>query len=849
MREPRGPSRRRGSPRPRPRTPIALGDRDLKPARIRLRPSMEWFRPKILDSFTDALRPNRELGQLINNPPQLSSIGTQFEDGSLVPIVLALVRDGLGETRSGILVRLLADGLLQDQCFTNRRGFALLRFDRRLPGEVADVLGRVEILGLTGVDVVVPADRQHILTEIVLASLPPVAPPAPAPTLPGAPGLPPLIDNPLDRLPADFSPELCADLVRLLGPTDDPIIRLATDQAAEDFRGRRLPLITRSTVARVGADPTDGTPPKRYLVRVRQEWNFLGYTLGQISDVEALDPGAVVDAVERVAASTQTEVERVVQEAVTAATSLRSQLSSIEAIVSASATAGLQLSASGFTPLAGAAVGGGIGFGVGGPVGAVIGAGLGYLAGGLLGGGGLGVNAVSRTGTRTSLLANSFLRTSQTNVNEAIRRLTGTIQSLESTRRQVSPLLARVTNLMHWTLYENYAVCSSVEDVVEVKVVPTVELGAPEDPFFTDERVVEYERIFAARLLEPKLRPHFDVLRRAIAARRAADLPTTVLRFTVDYSAPLGAELHISVLGEELSLRLRKSATRAFGSIQLIPPVADTALGDAMFVLSLQLDIPEALQQFFPNAHASISRITVRYESVPGVSQTQFFNEDVSVSLSTPSVSFGETLTPPPAAVFTDSDPLFLHVNQNRHYYFGLLCQAALTQPALRDDAPELFPFDGDHPIWSLPIIGFEGNRVLAIGSVAEDNTDVATFLEDDGASTLIQLAAPGAYGEALKGLLTLLNVDPLAVVNEGDLIHPALKQVLSAAGGVSGVPGAPGPQGIPGVAGPQGIPGIAGGGGVPGAAGPQGIPGVAGPPGPQGLPGPSGPQGLPGIP
>ncbi len=141
--------------------------------------------------------------------------------------------------------------------------------------------------------------------------------------------------------------------------------------------------------------------------------------------------------------------------------------------------------------------------------------------------------------------------------------------------------------------------------------------------------------------------------------------------------------------------------------------------------------------------------------------------------------------------------------------------------------------------LWRLPIVGFEGDRVLAISDVQADDADAKNLLADLGAATVVQLAAPGAYGEALKGLLTLLPVDPTELVNESTLIHPALTQAAvlpTVPGGGGGVP----IPGIPGPPGPQGLPGV---------PGPAGVPGLPGPAGPAGLPGPPGPQGLPGIP
>ncbi|HEX9892158.1 MAG TPA: hypothetical protein VGB28_08865, partial [Actinomycetota bacterium] len=135
----------------------------------------------------------------------------------------------------------------------------------------------------------------------------------------------------------------------------------------------------------------------------------------------------------------------------------------------------------------------------------------------------------------------------------------------------------------------------------------------------------------------------------------------------------------------------------------------------------------------------------------------------------------------PVRLIDTTKNPLFRHVNRNRTYYFGILAQAALTNPSLRDDAPELDVFNGDHALWRLPIVGFEGDRVLVISDIARDgegevtDDDARRLFEDAGAATIVQLAAPGAYSEALQGLLELT----------GDVagkIHPALLPPLPAA-------------------------------------------------------------------
>src|SRR5205085_8853551 len=155
--------------------------------------------------------------------------------------------------------------------------------------------------------------------------------------------------------------------------------------------------------------------------------------------------------------------------------------------------------------------------------------------------------------------------------------------------------------------------------------------------------------------------------------------------------------------------------------------------------------------------------------------QTEQFMNTLEITNTLRTATQSREMNPQAQLVDTTKDPLFRHINRNRSYYFGILAQAAQQIPALRDDAPELANFNGDSELWRLPIVGFEGDRVMVLSDVQPTDPDAKNLLDDVGAATVVQLAAPGAYGEALKGLLTLLNVDPATLVDESTLIHPAL--------------------------------------------------------------------------
>lgn len=787
----------------------------FQPLKVDLLPSMLTFRPKVDRFFTDQLKPDAELTGLLNNPPKLSAGATERMDGRRVRLALVVVADGAGSTRPGILVHLRQSGRLVDRSRTDVRGVVLLRFsdtghahEDHSEAE-SEAEGTIRVFQPVGQpidkDVKVPAGEQHTVVEVEIDDLlhedDKVENGEAEGDTPNDGGIVAavrsfgpldLADNPLDRLPADFTTALCSDLSTILGPPTDPILGLMAAGGSSDFRTRRLPLIKRLTIPRIGLVPADG-PPRRYLVRVRQEWTFLGYTLGELADVEALDPGQIVEEtrrqVERVTSRATRQVDESVSQALATVTSTLNQLSSIDTLIRDATSTSTLLAASGFGPVAGAAVGGGIGALVGGPIGALIGGGIGAIVGGAFDAPnpvGTATTAVSRTTTNTSLLVNSLVRQSQSRVNQAIRMLTSTARTVESQLTQaidqVSPLLSRVTNLLRWIVYENYAVCTHVEDIVEVRDVRITALGNPAQPLFADADIVEYRRIFSPRLLEPRLRLHFDILERAIQQKRGAQMPIAAVAFDIDFSANIfGADLRVTIdpagaTEESVPLTLRPGRSRASGRVRFTTPVPVDQIGQARLTLTLRTDIVDFPPFPFPfnpadvlRGSVGVTRIRFRFESTPQFVREQVEHLGTDLLVSNDATTDDQTvpLEPPQPAIFTEFDPLFLHVNRNRAYYFGLLAQAALAEPGLRDNAPQLASFPYDHPLWRLPIIGFEGDRVLVIGDVDPEDPDVATFLEDEGAATIIQLAAPGAYAEALQGLLQLADA--------AGKIHPAL--------------------------------------------------------------------------
>jgi hypothetical protein len=848
---------------------------DPPPVDPKVRPFVKIQTVKPSKRFLDDLTVG-PLKDLIDRPPKLGNKGTVALDGRHQAVILVILRDKAGATRSGIEVRLLdQEGKeLLDRSRTDRNGSILLKFPMPLkarttaaegvlqPSDSTIKLAGTNTVAPFSVDVVVPPfPKQHVLIELTLEELPPLPEVLLSSSALTAPD-PLRGDNPLERLPRDFTTDLCDTITAVLPTVADPIF--AGIAPGGDFRSQRTPRAIRLTIPRVVATPLNPGPinkkNRRFLVRVLQQWDFMGYTLGELANVEPLDPGSILretltsteqfsQAASRVAEQSSSTLNEVLQSSL-------SQLSSIDTLVEVATNIDSRVSAGIRSP------GLGIGALIGGLLGGVGGAVLGGIAGAAIGGIGIGAgtnvatNSSTATNVNTSLEVNSRVQLARSIVNQAIRTVSSLLRRTETAVSReigrVSPLLSRVTNLLHWIIYENYMVCSFVEDVFEIveqQFHITDQVTGTEIPVhFSDEDIVNYQRFFEPVLLDPQLAPQFSVLRNAIAFRLAGGQPISSIRFTVDYASSsefLAADLRLRVGGAEITLRLNPGRSRVQGTLFFSPIIPDHLLG-LEILLSLVV-LPHTVLGFPvppPAGSVRVRRILVFFGGSSAVDPDQVVSDVPDVDNTTPNLAASaiEFLVPRVRAVDTTKNPLFRHINRNHTYYIGVLAQAALTVPSLRSDAPQLVNFPYDDDIWRLPILGFEGDRVLVLQNVDREDPDVVEILQNDvGAGTLVQLAAPGSYGEALKGLLTILNLDPTKLVDEGTLIHPALLPtppvVIPGVGTLPGTgTGVPGPIGP---VGPQGIPGV---------SGPQGIPGVAGPAGVQGLPGPSGPQGLPGL-
>jgi len=833
--------------------------------------------------FRVKLKDKKSLGGLVDRPPKFTNAGTSMMDGRMRPIALVVLRDKKGATKPGIEVQLLdaATNALLDLSRTDANGVVLLRFPMGPGKRDKEIKGIVQLSdGSKNVNIAVPPmPKQHVVVQFLLEDVNVLSVPQFA------------ADNPLARLPRDFTTDLCDAISQTIPTFPDPIFQGIA--GASDFRAQRSPRYTHTTIARTVANPSVGAQPnRRFIVRVLQEWKFLGYSLGEIANVEPLDPGSLLretlNSVEQVTQQVSRLTDQSISDLTQNLQSTLNQLSSIDTLVRVATHVDNSVSAGVSAP--GAGIGAILGGILGGIPGAIVGGIFGAAAGGVNAGTGTNVNTSARTDTavNSSLEVNSRIQFARSIVNQAVRVLTSALrQTQTSVSRElgkVSPLLDRVSNLLHWTLYENYMVCSYPEDLFEIddsnQFFAPVEPVASDIPvFFLDEEIVDYRRYFEPAMLEPRLAGHFNILAQAVSLRLAGGRPISQIRFAVDYSAAgLNADLNIKVGADELTLHLVAGRTRVEG-VLYSTPVLPAQIGAADLLLSaiplppvVSLGFPPSVT--FPTGTVTISRIQIWFDGAALATADQTITPTLSVNNVPGTVSLTATVTnllaPPQRLIDTTKDPLFRHINRNHTYYLGVLAQAALNIPSLRSDAAQIaanFPDNDD--IWRLPIFGFEANRILILKNVpfAVDNSttpptitstdaDVQQLIADDmGAATLVQLAAPGSYGESLKGLLTLLNVDPTKLVDEGTLIHPALLPApapIIAGGGVlpggtgggvggTGIPGPPGPAGVAGLPGPPGVAGLPGPPGVAGVPGPQGIPGVAGPAGPQGLPGPPG--------
>lgn len=589
-------------------------------------------------------------------------------------------------------------------------------------------------------------------------------------------------DSVLSRLPVSFSPDAADAITRLLEVAEGPIPGLGPSVRA--ISTSRTPLIKQMSVLRVVPGP-EGKPARRFLVRLRQEWTFIGYTLGRLVRVDSLDPGTAVGTIDARAAA-RADVFSTLD--ATTASALKARLdaklsahASVDTVLDVAARADLDARLK-----AAARVGvrrdpeeitiddigdfvANLGDNVLDALLPDVGADLDTNLDATV-----DVDSHAEFSLDSSLLASARLNAAATLTNKAtvaVSAALGVTASISArATASVNPSLARAVNLLRFELIENYAVASAVEDVLEIEEEPIFDLQLPED-LFPPADVVEYRRLFQPRLLDRTLRRHFDVLSRALAAIRRGGDPIEQVRIRVEYAAaPLGgAGLHVTIAGRTKTLNLRPSNGVTETVLHLGGPRAPEEVSEVRLGLVTTPSITSFFNPTSSMTDTEISRIELRYRV--GDSPDVVFDAaspgtaPIAVSGDNPAMVRTISISPPELQLELETDPLVEHIKRNRHHYLGVLAEAALRRPALRQDSPQLADVDPD--LWKLPLLGFEGNiALLLVTSDADENT-VKDLIDDEGTATIVQLAAAGLYTEAAQG--------SLAITDAIGKLHPAL--------------------------------------------------------------------------
>lgn len=687
------------------------------------------------------------------------------------PLVLVRVVDSSAIAAPNVRLELFdANDTFLDAVVSDGIGLGLLRFPFEPQSAGAPALtGTVRVDATQNVSVTIPAQEDFVVLHVTRTTA--------AATAEGEVRH----DSVLPRLPAFFSINASDEIVRHRATADgpDPCFASAVERQCT-YRAPQVRWIyTQRTIF-------DGkSPPRRLYVRLRQEWHYVGHSFGQPDRIDSRDVATIVGSLDA---------------------DLAAQLSasggldlSTDSSLSAGASGSLRARASLDGELDASA-------------------GLRLFSGGLL-------NPVSVTGDvdvsiDTSLLVSAEikLRASLRNQLRARASLSGRASlGLEADASiGVNPTLSRELNIPRFVIHQNYVVNSFVEDVQEIEEVPLFgELATTKDvtitipvpfgepivinltiptPVFTAADVVEYRPIFERRLLEPALAGRFRGLRDALDNAAGRGPLVRRLRFDVTYAATTTGWFRVTALGRSSTVKLSPDRSQARVAI-------DLPGGQFLDVLNME----------HVDLHVSALPLvagSVRITSVTAFSDASIRGRDMDIDprpFEASSSNFTESrdgleLGLPSSDADSLTDPLVVHINRNKTYYMGLLVQAALRNPSLRFDAPQLKQIGPDSVLWRLPIHGFAGNKALVL--VPSDAKEAQTLLQDLGRSTVVQIAVDGSWSEAMQGQNALVDalgelfpalqdlelpLELLEGLTAGTGLVPTIVDAAATAGGLAG--------------------------------------------------------------
>lgn len=699
------------------------------------------------------------------------------------PLVLVRVVDNAATPVPNLRLELFdGNGTFLDAVSSDSIGLGLLRWPSQPPAAGSpDLNGTVHIGETQNAPVLIPAGEDFVVVHVAVTG---------ATLLGGDDGE--RHDSVVPRLPAFFSIKAADEIVRHRVTADgpDPCFASAVERQCT-YRAPRVRWIYARRIAYQGLKP-----PRRLYVRVRQEWHFVGHSFGQPERIDSRDVASLVGTLD---ANIEARL----------AVSGRLDLST-ESVLSADASGRLRAAAS-----------------LDGELDASVG--LHLFEGGL--GNPLSVSGDADVSIETSLLVSAQLklRASLRNQLHARASLNGRASvGLEADASiSINPSLSRELNMPRFVIHENYVVTSFVEDVQEVQEVqlfddlsakslvplpglPFLPFPIPRSPLFPPADVVEYRPIFERQLLEPRLAGRFRALRNALDTAAGRGPLVRRLRFDVTYAATTTGRLQVQVLGRSAMVRLSPSQSQARLSLDLPGGQFLDVLNQETADFHVTIGIADIIAGGAGSVRiTSITAFSDASAQPQRISLPQSPHFEATAAALTDSLPVGLDLPSTDADLL--DDPLVVHINRNPTYYMGLLVKAALANPSLRFDVPQLRRIGPDNVLWKIPIHGFAGNKALVL--VPASGKDVETILSDVGRSTVIQLAVDGNWTEAMQGKNAIADALGQLFPGLGNLELPLslIEGLISGAGLVPAIVEAGGQAaGLGGAAGV--VPGIAGG-------------------------------------